>query len=68
MYSKCWKGGICNLGYSTQGRLLLTFRIKGEINNFSDKQKLKDQTYPKRNVKGSSVSGKEKVTIRSENL
>ena len=24
------------------GRLLLIFRIKGEINNFSDKQKLKD--------------------------
>ena len=50
----------------------LPFRIERELKHFSDKQKLKEfiNTKPnlKINVKGSFLSGKEKVTTRSKNL
>ena len=40
IYSRCGRNLQPRILYP--GRLLLIFRIKGEINNFSDKQKLKD--------------------------
>ena len=46
----------------------LSFRTEGEVKNFSDMQKLRVlyETYLKRNVKESSLSGKEKAITRSK--
>ena len=75
IYSKSWKGKFWNLRYS----ILQSFTIEGEIKNFSDKQRLKQfiniNLKPKRNVKRSSLNGKEvrfyrkgKYIVRIEDL
>ena len=63
-------------GKNPQPRILyparLSFRTEGEIKNFSDKQKLKEfintKSTLKENVKGSSLSGKEKAITRRNYL
>ena len=61
-------------GKNLQPRILyparLAFRIEEDKKNFSDKQKLKGSinTKPTLNVKGYSLSGKEKATTISKNL
>lgn len=48
----------------------LSFRIEGKINDFSDRQKLKEfiDTKPTRNVEGSSLNGKKIRIYRKEKV